>query len=169
LPLKECGLEYRSRRVGVVFQQLGWPLCVVTQVEAAIKARLGSLPAGRDPVPITLRDAQQPQHAIITDDACDQFPAHLVELCRRAFQVPFNFFERECVAGAFVPVALSIERVEFEPNPRSGIAPIGPLVAGNALHRPLVSSLTKWRGQSSRSRRARWKVQSRLMALSRSM
>src|ERR1043166_9319272 len=46
-PLEHGGLEHRSRRVGIVFEQLCRPLPAVAQIEAAVEARVARVRAAR--------------------------------------------------------------------------------------------------------------------------
>ena len=133
-PLEHPGLEHRGRRVGIVFEQFGGPLPVIGEIEAAIEARVLPLPAGRDEGPEPFRDAQHLQHALVRDRARDQLAAHRVELGGRRLEVVFDLLQGERVIGALVPVAFARDGVKRKAGCGGLFFPVGPLVAGNALH-----------------------------------
>ncbi len=153
-PLEHGGLEHRRRRVGVVFQELCRALPVIAQVEAAIEAGVAALQARRDPVPEPLRDTKRPQYAFIGDGACHQFLAHPVELGGRRFEVLLDLFQGEGIVGPLVPIAFAVDGMELEADLLGGFAPVGALVAGDALHAGPISRRKNARRRSIRSRRA---------------
>ena len=134
LPLEHRGLEHRRRRVGVVFEQLRRTLAVVSQVEAAVEARIAALPARRDPVPERRRNLEDAQQSIVGNCALDQRAAHLVELRGRRLDIALDLLERERVIGALVPIAFAVDGVEREAGSLSDVAPVGALVTGDAPH-----------------------------------
>jgi hydrogenase maturation factor len=133
-PLKHRGLEHRGRRVGVVFEQLGGTATVVAEIEAAVEARIITAEACRDEIPVALGDAQRPHHPLIVGSARDELAAHAVKLGGRRLEVALDLLQRETVVGALVPVGLAIERVKQEADALGGVAPVGTLLAGDALH-----------------------------------
>ena len=66
--------------------------------------------------------------------AGDQFAAHAFELGRRRFEVALDLLQREAVIGALVPIALAIDRMKDKADAFGSLAPVRPLVAGNAPH-----------------------------------
>ncbi len=157
-PLERAGLEHRGRRIGVVLEQLRGTVAVVGEIEAAIEARVATLPACRDEVPEPLGDTQHAQHALVGDRAPDKLAAHTVKLGRRRLDVALDLFERKGVISALVPVALARNGVEAEAGRLGLLFPVRSFVAGDSLHaaefsRPRTRDTSRF-PRSSRSRRA---------------
>src|SRR5260370_38732657 len=60
-PLEYRRLENRSRRIGVIFQQLGRAVSTETQVQPAVEAAVVAVPALRNQRPERFRYLQPPQ------------------------------------------------------------------------------------------------------------
>ena len=71
---------------------------------------------------------------LVVDRAADEFEAHVIDLTRWRLDLMFDLIERECVTGAFVPVALAVNGVKIKPGRLGGGPPIVAFMAGDALH-----------------------------------
>jgi hypothetical protein len=132
--LEYAGLEHRCRRIGVVLQQLCRTVAAVTQVEAAIEAGFGFLPAARNPVPEPHRNCKAPHQPLVRDNSRYQFAGHFLQLGRRCFEILFDFLEREGIVGPLVPITPPVKGMEADLF--GARAPIPTLFAGDAPHQP---------------------------------
>lgn len=71
----------------VELQELGWPIAVVAQVEAAVEAWVATLEACRNLVPELPRDLQYTHHAVVRDRAGHQLAAHAFKFGGGVFEV----------------------------------------------------------------------------------
>ena len=152
-PLKDRGLENRSRRIRVVFQKFRRAVPAETEVEPAIEAQIVAVPAFRDQRPEGLRYLQPPQIFLIADGAADEFKAHGVDFAGGCFDLSFDLIQRERIIGAFVPVALVVDGMKIESAGFGGDPPVVSLRTDDAPHRrPLAAAMgmavavqTMWR------------------------
>ncbi|MFK4505343.1 hypothetical protein ABIF81_000521 [Bradyrhizobium daqingense] len=133
-PLKDGGFEQRSRRIRIVFEQLGRTFAVECQVEPAVEAAVVPLPALRDQAPERFGNLQAAQISFVADRAAGKLQAHRVDLAGRRLDAALDLVEREAVIGALVPIAVAVDGVEDEAALRCGFPPVVALQTGDALH-----------------------------------
>ena len=124
MPLNDCGLEQRRRRVGVVFQELGRVGAVKTQIEATVKRGLSSKPASGGE-PAELRADAELVEPLPLDNMRNGRIDHPSELGAGRVQ-RLDLGLGECVGGIFPPVDRCRNLAEIDAEGREFRVPAGP-------------------------------------------
>src|SRR6476660_2928494 len=139
-PLEDRGLEQCSRRIGVIFQKLGWTFAVIGKVEAAVEAGVAALPTVGDDWPADLGDLQPLEDAFVADCAGDEFAAKCRQFGGGVFEVAFDLLQSEAIVGGLVPIRLAIDFQQREAGLGGPIAQVLAFGSPDALHEVLPST-----------------------------
>ena len=133
VPLRDSGFDERSRRVGVVFEELGRVHAVVAQVEASIQTERLRVPGLDDGVGKPAFDCEAIEQTPL-DDRLHRGERHLVQLLGRLLD-HVDFERGEAVARRLVPVR-AVEAVKVKADRLELGLPVPPRRDALALHHP---------------------------------
>src|SRR5438552_11572104 len=134
MPLHDGGLEQRSRRIGVVFEELRLAGAVPAEIEAAVQRRLAQSPGFGDQ-PLQRLGDRELGEAPFAHYVVGRGEAQLVKFRRDRFQ-PVDLVCAECVAGGLVPVRAA-HGVVAETGFLAASAPVGPCARAYTPHAQL--------------------------------